>query len=97
MNYSTAKWLIGILVFITIATTGLLFYSDHKGITFPLLEVLYKPIILITGLSALVLAIGHVIAKGKKEKNISSKSFGRSTIVVAALFAFRWMTGYFNH
>lgn len=96
MNYSTAKWLIGILVSISIATGAMIFYSDYQGVTYPLLEVLYKPIILITVLPALLLAIGHVIARGKKEEKISSKSLGRSATVLAALFAYRWMTGYFD-
>lgn len=96
MNYSTAKWLIGILATISIATTFLIFFFDHREVTSPLLEAIYKPIILITGVPVLILAIGHVVAKGRKEEQISSKSFGRFTIVVAALFAFRWMTGYFN-
>ncbi|MCM3636246.1 hypothetical protein M3152_00835 [Sporosarcina luteola] len=96
MNYSTAKWLIGILVFIALATGALIFYSDHIGVTYPLLEALYKPIILITAVPALLLAIGHVIGKGRKEEKISSKSLGRSAIVVVALFAYRWMTGYFD-
>lgn len=96
MNYSTAKWLIGILASVVIATTVLVFYSDHIGVTYPLLEVLYKPIILITGVPALLLAIGHVIAKVKKEDKITSKSLGRSAIIIAALTTYRWMTGYFD-
>lgn len=96
MNYSTAKWLIGILASIAIATTALVFYSDHIGVTYPLLEDVYKPVIFITMVPVLSLIIGLLIAQGKKEEKISSKSLGRSAIVVAALFAFRWMTGYFK-
>lgn len=96
MNYSTAKWLIGILASIVIATTALIFYSDHKGVTYPLLEASYKPIIFITGLPALLLSIGLLIAMGKKEEKISTKSLSRSAVVIAALFAYRWMTGYFD-
>ncbi|MCM3744380.1 hypothetical protein M3193_09515 [Sporosarcina luteola] len=96
MHYSTAKWLIGILASIVIATTVFVFYSDHKGVTYPLLEALYKPIILIAGVPALLLAIGHVIARGRKEEIISCKSLGRSATVILALTAYRWMTGYFD-
>ncbi|WP_252501742.1 hypothetical protein [Sporosarcina sp. Marseille-Q4943] len=96
MNYSTAKWLIGILSVIAIATTAMLFYSDHVGVTYPLLEAVYKPIIFITLMPVLLLIIGLLIAQGKKEEKISTKSLGRSAIVIAALFAYRWMTGYFD-
>lgn len=96
MNYSTAKWLIGILSVIAIATTAMLFYSDHIGVTYPLLEAVYKPVIFVTMLPVLLLIIGLLIAQGKKEEKISSKSLKRSAVVVVALFSYRWMTGYFD-
>ncbi|WP_172372162.1 hypothetical protein [Sporosarcina jiandibaonis] len=96
MNYSTAKWLIGILATIAVATTALIFYSDHIGVTYPLLEATYKPIIFITMLPVLLLIISLLIAQEKKEEKISSKSLRRSAVVVIALFAYRWMTGYFD-
>lgn len=96
MNYSTAKWLIGILAAIGLVTIAILFYSDHIGVTYPLLEAIYKPIIFITLLPALLLIIGLLVAQGKKEEKISVKSLQRSAIVIAALFAYRWMTGYFD-
>ena len=96
MNYSTAKWLIGILSVIAFGTMATLFLFDHYGSAPPLFVTLVKPIVFITLFPAFLLIIGLMIARGKKEEKISPKSLGRSAIVIAALFAFRWMTGYFD-
>ena len=80
MNYSTAKWLIGILASIGVGDDcKLIFYSDHKRCSHtPFWKLSYKPIIFITLLPALLLIIGLLIAQGKKEEKISSKSLKRS-------------------
>lgn len=92
MNYSTAKWLIGILAIIGFVTI----IFDLNGDVPPSLVIFVTPIVVVTLLPATVLIIGLLIAWGKKEEKISSKSLGRSAVVVIALFAFRWMTGYFD-
>ncbi|MCM3636245.1 hypothetical protein M3152_00830 [Sporosarcina luteola] len=96
MNYSTAKWLIGILSIIGFITIATLYFFDQNGGAPPLFVSMFKPIVFITLFPTLFLIIGLLIAKGKKEEKISSSSLGRSVIIVAALFAFRWMTGYFD-
>lgn len=92
MNYSTAKWLIGILSVIAFGTITSLFLFDQYGSAPHHFLILFKPYIFITLLPMLLLIIGLLIAQGKKEEKISSKSLGRSVIVIAALFAYRWMT-----
>ena len=92
MNYSTAKWLIGILSVIGFVTIT---FDLNRAVS-PSLIFLVRPIVFVTLFPVLLLIIGLLIARGKKEEKISSKSLGRSAIVVAALFAFRWMTGYFD-
>ncbi|WP_413055191.1 hypothetical protein [Sporosarcina sp. 179-K 8C2 HS] len=96
MNYSTAKWLIAILSVIAFGTIATLYLFDQNGSAPPLFITLFKPIIFITLLPTLLLIIGLLIAQGRKEEKISSKSLRRSTIIIAALFAYRWMTGYFD-
>lgn len=96
MNYSTAKWLIGILSTIGLGTIAVLYILDQNGSVPPLFETLFKPIVFISLFPVLLLIIGLLIARGKKEDKISNKTLGRSAIVIVALFAFRWMTGYFN-
>lgn len=96
MNYSTAKWLIGIFASIAFVTIATLYFFDQNGGAPALFINLFKPIVFITLFPTLLLIIGLLIAKGKKEEKISSSSLGRSVIIIAALFAFRWMTGYFD-
>lgn len=92
MNFQTAKWLIGILSVIGFVTITF----DLNGDVPSSLVNLVRPIVFITLLPSALLVIGLLIARGKKEEKISTKSLGRSAVVVAAVFAFRWMTGYFD-
>ncbi|KZE40242.1 hypothetical protein AV656_02955 [Bhargavaea cecembensis] len=62
----------------------------------PILVAFFKPIVLITLFPVALLIFGLLIAKGKKEEKISTKSLGRSALIIAAIFTFRWMTGYFD-
>ncbi|MDW0114173.1 hypothetical protein QT711_13335 [Sporosarcina saromensis] len=96
MNYSTAKWLIGILFTIGLLIIATYFFMDEKGILPSLFVDVFVPLVFLTWLPALLLIIGLLIAQGKKEDKISNKTLGRSAVVIAALFAFRWLTGYFN-
>lgn len=96
MNYSTAKWLIGILFTVGLLIITTYFVMDEKGILPSLFVDVLVPLVFLTWLPALLLVIGLLIAQGRKEDKISNKTLGRSAVVIAALFAFRWMTGYFN-
>ncbi|WP_262174735.1 hypothetical protein [Saccharococcus sp. Marseille-Q5394] len=92
MNYSTAKWLIGILAVIGFVTIT---FDQNGDVPSPFV-FLVTPIVIVTLLPAALLVIGLLIARGKKEEKISTKSLGRSAVVIAAIFTFRWMTGYFD-
>ncbi|MCM3636247.1 hypothetical protein M3152_00840 [Sporosarcina luteola] len=92
MNYSTAKWLIGILAVIGFVTITF----DQNGDVPSSFVFLVTPIVIVTLLPAALLVIGLLIARGKKEEKISTKSLGRPAVVIAAIFTFRWMTGYFD-
>ncbi|MCM3744379.1 hypothetical protein M3193_09510 [Sporosarcina luteola] len=96
MNYTTAKWLIGILATIAFVTIATVYVLDTNGGVPPLLVSLFKPIVLITLFPTALLIFGLMIARGKKEEKISTKSLGRSAVIIGAIFTFRWMTGYFD-
>jgi heme A synthase len=92
MNYSTAKWLIGILSVIGFVTIT---FDLNRDIP-PSLIFLVRPIVFVTLFPVLLLIIGLLIARGKKEEKISTKSLRRSAVIIAALFVYRLMTGYFD-
>ena len=72
MNYSTAKWLIGILASIAFVTIATLYLFDQNGGAPPLFLNLFKPIVFITLFPTLLLIIGLLIATGKEgRKNFS--------------------------
>ena len=96
MEFRTAKWLIIVLGFISVAYITTYFIIDEKGLMSPVLSASFLPILTVTMVPVIFLTGAVLMAHSKNEERITNKSLQRAMVLILCLVLYKVATGYFS-